>query len=248
MSRFAARLAHAVFRRPTTSLAPSDAPSFERRKAAQTERRFIRMSGFVHSQLMRFVGFAAVVMVIGLGAVPASAHENLVRAVPANGSTVTSSPARVQLVFDEKAGTPAEIVVTGPSGDAVDDGPVRVADNTVSVRVDVRAAGRYTVAYRVVSADGHPVSGQTTFRFAPGGAAEAGSAQPSTDEHAEPAGHTEQGGTKDAAAGDGLGRGAVVGIAAAGAALLAGVALLTGRRRPGGILTPGSNPARNDGS
>ena len=39
-------------------------------------------------------------------------------------------------------------------------------------------AGRYTVAFRVVSADGHPVSAQTSFRFAPGGSAQPGTAQP----------------------------------------------------------------------
>jgi copper resistance protein C len=179
-------------------------------------------------------------------AVPASAHENLVRAVPGDGSTVTSAPARVQLVFDEKVGMPADIVVTGPTGERVEQGPVQVLDNTAGVRVDVRAAGRYTVAFRVVSADGHPVTGQTGFRFAPGGTARPGSAPPSTEHvgqggHADHAEHTAG---EDEPAG-GLGRGPVIGIAA-GAALLAGLALLTLRRRPGGIGSPGSPASRKD--
>ena len=229
------------------------------------------MSGPLHPQLLRALArdsvaagrargwsarlaaatFAAIVAVSGFGMMPASAHENLVRAAPGDGSTVTSAPARVKLVFDEKAGTPADIVVTGPSGEHVDRRPVRVADNTVSVRVEVHAAGWYSVSYRVVSADGHPVSGRSRFRFAPGGTAEAGSAQPATDEHAEraePAAHADGGASGDSATSEGLGRGGVVGITAAGAALLAGIALLTVRRRPGGMVSSGSNPARKSGT
>ena len=166
---------------------------------------------------------------VGLAVTPASAHAHLVRAVPADGATVTTAPARVRLVFDENMRSPAALAVTGPSGTRVDHGQAQVSDNTASVRVEVMAAGRYTVAFRVVSADGHPVAAQTSFVFAPGGSARPGTAQPGTTEHA---------GHEAAAAGGGFSRGRVIGIVAV-AGLLAGLALLTVRRLPGGLVNPG---------
>jgi hypothetical protein len=166
---------------------------------------------------------------MGLGATPASAHARLVRAVPGDGATVTTAPARVRLVFDENMRPPALLTVTGPSGSRVDHGSVQVLDNTASVRVEVLAAGRYTVAFRVVSADGHPVSAQTSFVFAPGGSARPGTAQP---------GRTGHSGHESAAAGGGFSRGRVIGIVAV-AGLLVGLALLTVRRLPGGLVNPG---------
>jgi copper resistance protein C len=166
----------------------------------------------------------------GLGlvaAAPVSAHASLVRMVPGDGSTVTAAPGRVKLVFDENVRTPASVVVVGPSGDRVQHGSVRVVDNTASIKVDLQDSGRYTVAFRVVSGDGHPVSAQTTFRFAPGGTAQAGAEQHSA--------HTGHG---SATADDsGFGRGRVIGIVAVGA-LIAGLALLTVRRPPGGVMNP----------
>jgi methionine-rich copper-binding protein CopC len=166
---------------------------------------------------------------MGLGATPASAHAHLVRAVPGDGATVTTAPARVRLVFDENMRAPAALAVTGPSGARVDQGQAQVLDNTASVRVEVRTAGRYTVAFRVVSADGHPVSEQTSFVFAPGGSARPGTAQPDRTGHA---------GHESAAAGGGFSRGRVIGIVAV-AGLLVGLALLTVRRLPGGLVNPG---------
>jgi hypothetical protein len=113
---------------------------------------------------------------------------------------------------------------------------VQVLDNTASVRLDVTTGGRYTVAFRVVSADGHPVSAQTSFRFTPGGSAQPGTAQQNTT-HAE--------GHEAAADGGGFSQGRVIGIVA-GAGLLAGLALLTVRRLPGGLVNPTSGVRRRD--
>jgi methionine-rich copper-binding protein CopC len=178
--------------------------------------------------------FAATGAVAVLSATPALAHANLVRAVPGDGATVTTAPGQVRLVFDENVRTPAAVVVTGPSGARVEQGPVRVLDNTASVRVDVAGAGRYTVAFRVVSADGHPVAAQTSFRFAPGGSARPGTSQPSGG-----VGHAGY----EADAEGGWSRGRVIGVVA-GAGLLAGLALLTVRRMPGGIVNPNRSSGR----
>ena len=113
----------------------------------------------------------ATAMVILLGALPAAAHARLVSATPAAGATLTSAPTAVRLEFD---GPPYDIglgvVVTAPSGETVTQGRVSVDGNTVVASLSpLTAAGTYTVAWRVVSADGHPVSGQYTFTYAPNG-------------------------------------------------------------------------------
>ena len=111
-----------------------------------------------------------------LGAAPASAHAVLVDATPADGATLQSAPTAVVLRFSENIRTPSTIVVTGPGG-RVSDGTVRVVDNTVSVDVHLEAksafVGHYDFAYRVVSADGHPVAGQLSFDYRPPGVAAA---------------------------------------------------------------------------
>jgi methionine-rich copper-binding protein CopC len=104
------------------------------------------------------------VLTLVVGAVPASAHDALVSTDPADGSRVGPTPSAVVLTFDQPAvamGT--QILVTGPTGQ-VQTGPARLVDSTVTQAVAGGApAGAYTVAWRVTSADGHPVSG--TFSF-----------------------------------------------------------------------------------
>jgi methionine-rich copper-binding protein CopC len=99
------------------------------------------------------------------GAGPAAAHASLVGQTPAEGSTVRVAPQRVVLRFDESIRTPSAVVVTGPGGARVDRGSAAVLDDTVTVPVTVQDPGVYTVAYRVVSADGHPAAGKTSFTF-----------------------------------------------------------------------------------
>jgi methionine-rich copper-binding protein CopC len=104
---------------------------------------------------------------------PAQAHATLVSVTPADNSTVTRAPARVTLAFDENIRAPSKIVVSGPSGQRVDRGSTSVVDNRVSVAIRLQPrstdVGRYVIGYRVVSADGHVVSGQPTFDYRPPG-------------------------------------------------------------------------------
>jgi methionine-rich copper-binding protein CopC len=105
-------------------------------------------------------------------AAPASGHTSLVRTVPEDGAVVRTAPTRVQLEFDEPVSSPATVVVTGPSG-RVDHRRAVVSGHTVTAEVDVTKrsvdVGRYTVAFRVVSTDGHPVAGESTFEYLPPG-------------------------------------------------------------------------------
>ena len=115
-------------------------------------------------------------------AVPASAHDVLRSTNPADGAVVDRLPDRVVLTFDEPAlaiGT--EVVVTGPAG-PVSDGPPQLVDAEVRQPVRAGPAGRYTVLWRVTSADGHPVSG--TFAFT---TEQAGTSSPTTAPTSTPA-------------------------------------------------------------
>jgi hypothetical protein len=95
---------------------------------------------------------------------PAQAHAELLSTAPAEGDVVETLPGTVELTFSEAVATPAYVVVNGPDGEPVDDGDPRVVDGVVTQpTVGTGAAGAYTVDFRVVSADGHAVSGRVGF-------------------------------------------------------------------------------------
>lgn len=100
-----------------------------------------------------------------LGTAPAFAHTRLEGSDPADGASLSAAPQKVTLTFNEAI--PAEfttITVIGPDGTAYQTGPVTAGDDSVSTAVlPLGPAGRYQVGYRVVSDDGHPVSGSLAF-------------------------------------------------------------------------------------
>jgi copper resistance protein C len=109
---------------------------------------------------------------------PASAHASLVSSTPGEDATVTTAPNHVELTFDENIRRPSTVIVTAPDGVRVENGPTQILSATATQPLgEITATGWYTVAYRVVSADGHPVSGQLSFMYAPRGgtSTEAGS-------------------------------------------------------------------------
>ncbi|MFI0732947.1 copper resistance protein CopC [Streptomyces sp. NPDC021225] len=99
---------------------------------------------------------------------PAAAHTGLTGSAPNDGATVAASPARVSLSFNDPMDARySRVAVTGASGRSVTTGAPKVDGRTVSQALTAELpAGRYTVGYRVVSADGHPVSGSYTFTVA----------------------------------------------------------------------------------
>lgn len=116
--------------------------------------------------------FAAVTLTglaLVLGAAPAFAHVSLVTSNPSDGASVTSLPTRIRLVFSEAVQEPAYVAVTAPNGSRVNSGSPVVARSTVVQSLKpLSAAGRYTVAYRIISVDGHPVSAGLSFTLAAG--------------------------------------------------------------------------------
>jgi copper transport protein len=99
-------------------------------------------------------------------ATPANAHAALVTTTPTQGAVIGSSPTEVRLTFNEPVGViPGKTQVIAPNGKRVNEGDP-VASNgtlTIAVRKADRPLGTYLVSYRVISADGHPISGGFMF-------------------------------------------------------------------------------------
>ncbi|MFC7640909.1 copper resistance protein CopC [Streptosporangium lutulentum] len=95
----------------------------------------------------------------------ASAHTTLKSSDPADGATVKKPPADIELVFTENISRNlATVVVTGPGGEKVVDGKPKIKGATLTQPLtDDLVNGRYTIAFRVVSADGHPISKELRF-------------------------------------------------------------------------------------
>ena len=98
---------------------------------------------------------------------PAAAHDVLLSSDPADGSAVQTAPATITLTFDQPVQDFEPVVtVTGPDGQSYQSGSPTVDSTVVTNAVGpLSAAGEYVVAYRVVSADGHPVVGEVKFQF-----------------------------------------------------------------------------------
>lgn len=117
------------------------------------------------------------------GTAPAWAHTELESSTPADGASLDRAPAEIALTFSEDVPADgATITVTGPDRADRVAGPATAADGTLTVPLQpLGAAGPYTVEYRVVSDDGHPVSGTVTFTLtSPGPAASAQPAAPAS--------------------------------------------------------------------
>src|SRR5688500_4828682 len=128
-----------------------------------------------------------------LGAAPALAHTRLQGSDPSDGASLDTAPEHVALTFNEEM-TPefSTITVVGPDGARYETGAVGAEGGTVSsALLPLGPAGQYKIGYRVVSADGHPVSGEVSFTLTtPGPAASAPAPAPSAAPAAAPAPET----------------------------------------------------------
>ena len=129
--------------------------------STDTSRPGRRLAGRV-SLIAVLTALAAVVF-----AGPAAAHDVLLSSDPADGSTVQTAPPSVTLTFDQPVQNFEPVVtVTGPDGQSYQSGSPTVDSTVVTNAVGpLTAAGEYLIAYRVVSADGHPVVGEVKFQF-----------------------------------------------------------------------------------
>lgn len=108
---------------------------------------------------------AAMLCVAPLAAAPAVAHDALSGSDPADAATLIEAPSQIVLTFTAaQAQVGAEVQVTGPDGQLWADGPAVVADQSVTQQLlPGMPNGAYTILWRSVSIDGHPISGELGF-------------------------------------------------------------------------------------
>jgi methionine-rich copper-binding protein CopC len=109
---------------------------------------------------------AAILALLTVFALPtaASAHDQLISSDPAADAQLETAPTTITLEFS------AAIMTTGLAMTVVDaDGTDHLADapiadgTTVTATLDTLPVGGYQVRWRVVSSDGHPISGYVPF-------------------------------------------------------------------------------------
>ncbi|MFD6140203.1 copper resistance protein CopC [Promicromonospora sp. NPDC060271] len=206
-------------------------------------------------------GLAVAVVALFATAVPASAHDKLISSDPASGQRLAEAPAEVSLTFSaDVLEMGAAVVVSDAAGTewvsaapAVD-GPVV----TAVLDAGMPDAG-YEIRWRVVSSDGHPISGVVPFTVgdgepladgaggvepgaAPSGAGETGGASvPGTDARSSTQ-------TQIAQEDEGPWRVVLVGAggAAVAVALLVLVQFLRRRSHAGGTEEAGAEPGSSE--
>ncbi len=118
--------------------------------------------------LQGLVLLGTVLVLLLLGGGPASAHAALRGADPADGSVVRTAPDAITLTFTESVGLLDDSFrVFDPDNRRVDTGEAGHADgraDTARIKLPAKlGTGTFTVAWRVVSADSHPIAGAFTF-------------------------------------------------------------------------------------
>ena len=98
---------------------------------------------------------------------PAGAHAVLTSSAPQDGSRLGAAPAEVRVTFSEPVSLAlGGLVVVDALGQRVDTGDLTEHQGSEAVGVRLRQGlpdGTYIASYRVVSDDGHPISGAITF-------------------------------------------------------------------------------------
>ena len=125
-------------------------------------------------------GIVVAAVAVLASVVPASAHDQLLSSTPAEGERLASAPDEISLSFSaDVLDVGAEVVVADAEGvDWVGADPLLSAGVvTVPLRAELPAAG-YEVRWRVVSSDGHPISGVVPFTVGDGAPLERAAAVP----------------------------------------------------------------------
>ncbi|WP_159620922.1 copper resistance CopC family protein [Ruania rhizosphaerae] len=160
-------------------------------------------SPLARTSIVAFV--VAAVTALILPAAPASAHSALISSDPEDGAVLDTPPTELVLTFNEdilEMGT--SIQVTGPDGaEAAEGDPVLNGPEVTQPLAADLAAGEYTMIWRVVSADGHPIDGELTFTATAGTGEEpaeggAGESEPENTADAEEAAATDDEPTTEA--------------------------------------------------
>ncbi|GAA2411880.1 copper resistance CopC family protein [Nonomuraea africana] len=176
---------------------------------------------------------------LGLAVTPAQAHNVLTGSDPEEGARLQSAPSQVTLEFDQAVRQGfAQVTVTGPDGGRWEAAQASVSGSKVVTKLrPLGPAGDYVIGYRILSADGHPVSGKVTFALTVAGPGTAASQAPAAQPAAQAGDLSAQ--AAEAAANGGAGM-AIVWVV--GALVLLGGGTVVALRR----ANPGATPARQE--
>ena len=103
----------------------------------------------------------------------AQAHSRVVSSNPAAGSTITKMPAAISFTANEElvklnGKEISKISLVAADKSEVKLGAISANKLTISAPIlqKIFKSGAYTINYRIISADGHPVSGTIKFKLA----------------------------------------------------------------------------------
>ncbi|GAA2097670.1 MULTISPECIES: copper resistance CopC family protein [Brevibacterium] len=182
----------------------------------------------------------------------ASAHDQLVSSSPADGDELASQPEWLELEFSgnvQEIGS--EIRVIGPDDADVSAGEITIEGRTLSSALpDNLGPGEYTVQWRVVSEDSHPIDGSFSFTIGDDGAAgQDGAAAEGDGDGAQLGGAAvdqpedgaqDQGTLSEDASGSGMSTPMIILLSVGGLAVVVLVVLLLMRKQKGLPGTPGN--------
>lgn len=129
-------------------------PALQRRRPSRVRRPAVAAAALLGS------------LALATATAPAAlAHDTLIGSSPEDGDKLDTAPEEVELTFSGDVGEGSNaIVVTGPDGENHEEGGVRIDGPDASVGLqDLPAAGEYTVAYRIISSDGHALEDEIAF-------------------------------------------------------------------------------------
>lgn len=131
----------------------------------------IRLTSARHARVGLVAAATALFLLTPTGS--AFAHNAVVSTTPAEGETLTELPAVFEIVTNDQMldiagdGTGFALQVSDADGLFYGDGCLTVDGAAMSMPATLGEAGTYTLAYQLISADSHTLSGEFTFDYAP---------------------------------------------------------------------------------
>ena len=113
------------------------------------------------------IGILALLLFSIFNTQASDAHSSMIEQFPKGNATLSDMPLEVKLTFDEELldlGSGNSVIVRNPEGTEITTGPTVLLSSKISRKLAASTMpGKYSVSYRVVSADGHVVEG--TYQF-----------------------------------------------------------------------------------
>ena len=113
--------------------------------------------------------FGALLLVIFLAPISSYAHSTLVTSNPKSGAALSKSPNSISLTFNENlikiAGkNVSRLSLTDSNNSVIKLGKTNINKSRITAKIiSALKSGNYKIRFRVVSSDGHPISGAIKF-------------------------------------------------------------------------------------